>query len=81
MDGPSGPTLGLRGLARGLSGRGPSGDRRFIEANRPLIGSFFSTCGVPVLSPRRLSKILAEASGGVDVSSVRDRIARVFPAA
>lgn len=41
-----------------------SGVLRFIEADWPLIGSFFSTRGVRVVSPRRLSKILDEASGG-----------------
>lgn len=58
-----------------------SGVLCFIEADWPLIGSFFSTRGVRVLSPRRLSTILDEASGGVDVSSFRDQIARAFPRA
>jgi len=52
-----------------------------IDADWPLIGSFFSTRGVRVVSPRRLSKILEAASGGVDVSTVRDRIAAAFPVA
>ena len=47
-----------------------SGVLCFIEADWPLIGAFFSTRDVRVLSPRRLSKILDEASGGVDVASV-----------
>lgn len=58
-----------------------SGVLCFIDADWPLIGSFFSTRGVRVLSPRKLSKILEEASGGVDVPSVRDRIAAEFPVA
>jgi hypothetical protein len=58
-----------------------SGVLCFIDAAWPLIGSFFSTRGVRVVSPRRLSKILNEASGGVDVPTVQDRIARAFPRA
>ena len=58
-----------------------SGVLCFIEADWPLIGAFFSTRGVRVVSPRRLSKILDEVSGEVDVASVRDRIARALPSA
>ena len=58
-----------------------SGVLCFIDADWPLIGAFFATRGVSVLSPRRLSKILSEASGGVDVPSVRNRIARALPPA
>lgn len=58
-----------------------SGVLCFIDADWPLIGSFFSTRGLRVVSPRRLSNILDEASGGVDVPSVRDRIAAAFPVA
>ena len=50
----------------------------FVEADWPLVGAFFSTRGVRVVSPRRLSKILAESGGGVDVASVRDRVAAAF---
>jgi nuclease-like protein len=53
----------------------------FVEADWPLMGGFFSSRGVRVLSPRRLSKILAAAEGAVDVASVRDRIAAAFPPA
>lgn len=53
----------------------------FIEADWLLIGLFFSTRGVRVVSPRRLSKLVDEASGGVDVSKLRDRIAAAFPLA
>lgn len=58
-----------------------SGVLCFIDAAWPLIGAAFSTRGVRVVSPRRLSKILDEASGGVDVATVRDRIATAFPVA
>lgn len=58
-----------------------SGVLCFIDADWPLIGAFFSTRGVRVVSPRRLSKILDEASGAVDVTSARDRIATAFPMA
>lgn len=58
-----------------------SGVLCFIDADWPLIGSFFSTRGVRVVSPRRLSKILDEESGAVDVRKVRDRIAAAFPVA
>ena len=53
----------------------------FVEADWPLVGAFFSTRGVRVVSPRRLSKILAQSGGAVDVASVRDRIATAFPPA
>ena len=53
----------------------------FVEADWPLVGAFFSTRGVRVVSPRRLSKILAESGGAVDVASVRDRITAAFPRA
>lgn len=41
-----------------------SGVLCFIDADWPLIRAAFSTRGVRVVSPRRLSKILDEASGG-----------------
>lgn len=54
----------------------------FIDAEWPLIGPFFATRGVRVLSARKLSKLLDGASGGVDdVPSVRARIRRAFPVA
>lgn len=58
-----------------------SGVLCFIDADWPLIGAFFSTRGVGVVSPRKLSKILHEASGEMDGHTVRDRLARAFPAA
>jgi hypothetical protein len=35
----------------------------FIEADWPLVGGYFSTRGVRIVSPRRLSKILAVSGG------------------
>lgn len=58
-----------------------SGALCFIEADWPLVGAFFSTRGVRVVSPRKLSKMLDEASGDLDVKTVRDRLACAFPAA
>lgn len=53
----------------------------FIEADWPLIGPWFSVRGVRVLSPRRLSRVLAEAAGGFYAPAVRDRVAEAFPPA
>ena len=53
----------------------------FIDADWPLVGGAFPIRGVRVVWPKRLSKILEEASGEVDVVAVRDRIAAVFPPA
>jgi hypothetical protein len=53
----------------------------FVDADWPLVGAFFSIRGVRVVSPRKLSKLLDEASGGTDVRGVRDRLARAFPEA
>lgn len=51
----------------------------FVEADWPLIGGFFATRGVHVVSPRRLAKLLAqETAGAVDVAKVRDAVASVF---
>jgi hypothetical protein len=51
----------------------------FVEADWPLIGGFFATRGVHVVSPRRLARLLAqEAAGEVDVVKVRDAVASVF---
>jgi hypothetical protein len=44
-----------------------------------LIGAFFTTRGVRVVSPRKLSKILDEASGEIGVRAVRERLAQAFP--
>lgn len=50
----------------------------FVEADWPMIGGSFATRGIHVVWPRRLSKMLDEANGEVDVAAVRDRIAAVF---
>lgn len=53
----------------------------FIDADWPLIGGSFSVREVAVVWPKRLSKMLDEAGGEVDVLSVRDRLAAAFPPA
>ncbi|MGT2461381.1 NERD domain-containing protein [Sinomonas atrocyanea] len=54
----------------------------FVEADWPLIGGFFATRGVHVVSPRRLGKLLTQETGGaIDVANVRDVLASVFRAA
>jgi len=53
----------------------------FIDADWPLVGGAFSIRGVRVVWPKRLSKLLDEAAGEVDVAAVRDRIAAAFPLA
>ncbi len=58
-----------------------SGVLCFIDADWPLVGAFFSTHGVRVVSPRKLSKILSLASGDMGVGTVHDRLARAFPPA
>ncbi|MDQ4500758.1 nuclease-related domain-containing protein [Sinomonas sp. ASV322] len=51
----------------------------FVEADWPLIGGFFSTRGVHVLSPRRLTKQLAqEPAGENDVAKAREAVAERF---
>ena len=51
----------------------------FVEADWPLIGGFFSTRGVHVLSPRRLVKRLAqEPADGLDVSATLMSVAVHF---
>lgn len=51
----------------------------FVEANWPLIGGFFATRGVHVLSPRRLAKRLEqEQTGEIDVPTVREVVASRF---
>ncbi|MGY3566763.1 hypothetical protein ACVWWH_002482 [Sinomonas sp. RB5] len=51
----------------------------FVEADWPLIGGFFATRGVHVVSPRRLGKLLTrETDGAIDVANVRDVLAAVF---
>lgn len=53
----------------------------FIDADWPLVGGAFTTRGVRVVWPKRLSKILDEATGEVDVAAVRDWIVAAFPPA
>nr|WP_249336100.1 nuclease-related domain-containing protein [Sinomonas gamaensis] len=51
----------------------------FVEADWPLIGAFFSTRGVHVLSPRRLAKKLAgETAGDISVAEVQAVVAPRF---
>jgi hypothetical protein len=51
----------------------------FVEADWPLIGGLFSTRGVHVLWPKRLTKVLAEqTSGDVDVARTRESVASHF---
>lgn len=58
-----------------------SGVLCFIDGDWPLIAGAFSIRGVRVLWPGRLSKVLEEATGSVEVAAVRDRIAAAFPTA
>lgn len=58
-----------------------SGVLCFIDADWPLAGGAFSIRGVRVVWPKRLSKILDEIAGQLDVAAVRDRIAAGFPPA
>ena len=51
----------------------------FIEADWPLIGGSFSTRGVHILWPKRLTKLLAdEPAGDVDVPAMRKTVAARF---
>ncbi|NWL09771.1 NERD domain protein [Paenarthrobacter nitroguajacolicus] len=51
----------------------------FIEADWPLVGGAFTTRGVHVLWPKRLTKVLvAQASGDVDVARMRELLASRF---
>ena len=58
-----------------------SGVLCFVDADWPLLGASFRTRGIRVVSPRKLSKILDDASGEMDVRGVRDRLAEAFPSA
>lgn len=53
----------------------------FVEADWPLIGGAFSTCGIDILWPRRLVRLLSEAEGSVDVSAMRDVLLAHFKSA
>jgi hypothetical protein len=51
----------------------------FVEADWPLIGGAFATRDVHVLWPKRLVKMLMDASAGeVDVAAVRESVASRF---
>jgi hypothetical protein len=58
-----------------------SGVLCFVDADWPLLGAYFCTRGVRVVSPRKLSRVPSEASGEMDARGVRDRLAHAFPAA
>jgi hypothetical protein len=51
----------------------------FVDADWPLIGGSFSTRGVHVLWPKRLTKLLTEQTAGdVDVARMRESVASRF---
>ncbi|EFQ82849.1 hypothetical protein HMPREF0063_12058 [Aeromicrobium marinum DSM 15272] len=50
----------------------------FIDADWPLIGGAFTTRGVEVLWPKRLSKLLTTSEGSLDVSAVRESLTAHF---
>jgi Nuclease-related domain len=68
------------GLVRRVVGQVPvTGALCFVEADWPLIGGSFTIRNVHVLWPKRLTKVLADASAGeVDVAAVRDSVASRF---
>jgi hypothetical protein len=66
-------------LVRELVGNIPvTGALCFIEADWPLVGGAFTTRDVHVLWPKRLTKLLSEAAGSVDVPAARDALASQF---
>jgi hypothetical protein len=66
-------------LVRELVGNVPvTGALCFIEADWPLVGGAFTTRDVYVLWPKRLTKLLSEAAGSVDVPAARDALASHF---
>jgi hypothetical protein len=50
----------------------------FVEADWPLIGGSFTTRGVEVLWPRRLTRLLSERKGEIDVAEVAKVVAARF---
>lgn len=50
----------------------------FVEADWPLIGGSFTTREVEVLWPRRLTKLLSERKGEIDVAEVAEVVAARF---
>jgi hypothetical protein len=67
-------------IVRDLVGDVPvTGALCFVEADWPLIGGSFSTGGVHVLWPKRLTKLLTEQTAGVvDVAQTRESVATHF---
>ncbi len=67
-------------IVRDLVGDVPvTGALCFVEADWPLIGGAFSTRGVHVLWPKRLTKLLTEQTAGdVDVARIRESVASRF---
>jgi hypothetical protein len=67
-------------IVRDLVGDVPvTGALCFVEADWPLVGGSFSTRGVHVLSPKRLTKVLSEQSAGdVDEAQMREAVASRF---
>jgi hypothetical protein len=65
------------GLVRDFVGDVPvTGALCFVEADWPQVGGAFATRGVHVLWPKRLAKVLAEATAGdVDVAAMRESVA------
>ena len=50
----------------------------FVEADWPLVGGAFTTRSVHALWPKRLTKLLSDAEGSVDVPATRDALALHF---
>lgn len=50
----------------------------FVEADWPLIGGAFTTRGVHALWPKRLTKVLVEGEGSLDVAAIRQALAAHF---
>lgn len=65
-------------VADGLGDVPVAGALCFVAADWPLVGGSFTTRGVEVLWPKRLVKVLLEATGPVDVQAVRDALASRF---
>jgi hypothetical protein len=66
-------------LVREVVGDTPvTGALCFVEADWPLIGGAFTTRGVHALWPKRLTKLLAEAEGSVDVAATREALGTRF---
>lgn len=69
-------------LVREVVGEVPvTGVMCFVNAEWPMFGGAFTTRGIQVLWPKRLTANLKEAAGAVDVADCRQAIAAQFPAA